>query len=68
MENLKRNPKWTWRNDVKYHLVVLPIEIIRAICGILNGDHKLNQMGWREYIDLAYGIADMKCGRWYSNA
>jgi hypothetical protein len=61
----KKNPNWNWWTDVKYHVYYLPKEILRAIVGILQKDHILNEMDWREYIDMAHGIADMKAGRWY---
>ena len=61
----RKNPKWTWKTDVKYHLYYLPKEILSALIGIARKDHILNDMDWREYLDLAHGIADMKAGRWY---
>jgi hypothetical protein len=62
----EKSPKWTWKTDVRYHLYQLPLELLRALYGIATKDHVLNGMDWREYLDLAHGIADMKCGRWFT--
>ena len=60
-----KSPNWTWKTDVKYYLYYLPKEILCAVIGIAQKDHILNEMDWREYLDLACGIADMKAGRLY---
>ena len=62
---LVKNPNWTWRNDLKYYLIV-PFEIIRMIPAILKGEpRKLNDMHWKDYINLARAFADAKTGRMY---
>lgn len=66
MLNWIRSPKWTWRTDILYWLYYYPIEFLRALYGIAIKDHILNEMDWREYLDLAAGIADMKAGRLYT--
>ena len=62
---LIKNPNWTWRNDLRYYLI-LPFEIVRMIPAILKGEPRiLNDMHWRDYIGLAHSNADVKTGRWY---
>jgi hypothetical protein len=61
----KKVDKWTWKSDVRFYFYQLPLETLRAIIGIAQKDHILNDMDKWEYIDLAKGIADMKCGRFY---
>jgi len=60
----ERNPNWTWRNDLKYWLI-LPFEVARVVPDILKGYPALNDMTWREYIEVACSFADCKAGRWY---
>lgn len=61
-----RNPKWAWKNDVLYWLYYYPIEFLKALYGIITKDHILNEMDWKEYLDIAAAIADMKAGRLYT--
>lgn len=64
-EGLEKNPQWTWKNDLRYHFYQEPLEILRALIGIAQRDNILNEMGRIEYLELAQGIADMKCGRFW---
>jgi len=61
---LVKNSNWTWRNDLRYYLI-LPFEIIRMIPSIFKGYPALNAMTWRDYIGLAHSFADAKTGRMY---
>jgi hypothetical protein len=61
-----KNPKWTWKTDLRYYCYQLPLELFKSIIAMARKDHILNEMGIYEYLDLACGIADMKCGRWWS--
>lgn len=62
----KKNPKWTWKNDVRYWCYQMPLAILRALIGIARKDHILNDMDWKEYVDVMQSFADMKCGRFYT--
>lgn len=64
-EGLEKNPNWTWKTDLRYHVYQEPLEILKALIGIAQRDNILNEMGYREYLELAQGIADMKCGRYW---
>lgn len=61
-----KNPKWTWRSDLKYWLFYYPIEFIRMLHAVAQKDHVLNDMGWREELDCAGAFADMKAGRFWT--
>jgi hypothetical protein len=65
-KNWKKNPNWTWKRDVRFYLYQKPLAILSALKGIAQKDHILNEMDWREYMDLMISMADMKCGRLYT--
>jgi len=60
-----KNPKWTWRNDLRYYLI-LPFEIIRMLPSILKGYPAIDDLTWQDYISLAHSFADAKTGRMYT--
>jgi len=64
--NLVKSKHWTWKSDVRYYLYRMPLNIILTIPAILRGEPKINDMTWRDYIDLAKAMADAQYGRmWY---
>jgi hypothetical protein len=60
----EKNPKWTWVNNVMYWLL-LPFEVVyHVFCWLLDSRDRC-EFGLKEIVELAEGITDFKCGRWY---
>ena len=52
------------KEEIRYG-IFLPYFMLKAINGILEGDHKLNGMTKSQYIDLYKGLCDCRAGRVY---
>jgi len=66
MADLKweKNPKWTCLNDVVYWLLV-PFEVVYHVFW-WRLDYEIRcEFSLSEIVDLAAGVTDIKCGRWY---
>ena len=71
-EDWIKNPSWTWKNDLKYYLI-MPINVIKMTLLYLRPkdsfDHAFGPSDpgvslW-DAIGLAQAEADIQCGRWF---